>query len=77
MKNIIYDEDKVKNIDLNGRIFHNISIGFDQSKNGDDATLAVGVLGENDSVIITKIFHGEEAKDMYEKLTGKEIKGGD
>ena len=44
-------------------------VGFDISSGKDNAVLIVGKKNPNQSVDIINAFQGEEAKDLYKKLT--------
>lgn len=46
-------------------------IGYDMSENGDLPTLVVGKRTEEGNITIIETFQGDEAKELYEKLTNK------
>ena len=49
-----------------------ILVGYNHSTDSDNAVLVVGQKGPNDSVNIINAFSGDEATELWNKLTIKE-----
>ena len=49
-------------------------IGYDISHPTDNSILIVGIKRPNESVEIVNAFQGDEAEELYKKLTSKPIK---
>lgn len=54
-----------------GSISDGLIIGFDRAKNGDNTVLIVGRQLNDQEVKIVNAFSGEEAFELYKKLTEK------
>ena len=53
-----------------------VIVGFDYRPEKDNAVLIVGKPGRNKTVDIINAFQGDEAKELWEKLTCKKTNGG-
>lgn len=51
-----------------------VIVGYDYKGEGDNAVLIVGQKQPNQVVQIINAFHGDEAKELWKKLTVKEEK---
>lgn len=55
-------------------ITNSVIVGFDYKKDSDNAVLIVGQKNPNMSISIINAFQGEEAKQLWEKLTTRKEK---
>ena len=53
-----------------------IIVSYDASENGDETILLVGKKNPNETIKIINAFQGEEARDLWEKLTERNEKIG-
>ena len=51
------------------RTTSSIIVSYDVSENGDETILLVGKKNPNETIKIINAFQGEEAKDLWKKLT--------
>lgn len=56
------------------RITSSIIVSYDTSENGDETILLVGKKKPNETIKIINAFQGEEAKDLWKKLTERNEK---
>ena len=58
------------------RTTSSIIVSYDASENGDETILLVGKKNPNEIIKIVNAFQGEEAKDLWKKLTERNEKIG-
>lgn len=58
------------------RTTSSIIVSYDASENGDETILLVGKKNPNEIVEVINAFQGEEAKDLWKKLTERSKKIG-
>ena len=56
------------------RTTSSIIVSYDASENGDETILLVGKKNPNEIIKIVNAFQGEEAKDLWKKLTERNEK---
>lgn len=56
------------------RTTSSIIVSYDVSENGDETILLVGKKNPNETIKIINAFQGEEAKDLWKKLTERNEK---
>ena len=56
------------------RTTSSIIVSYDESANGDETILLVGKKNPNETIKIINAFQGEEAKDLWKKLTERNEK---
>lgn len=56
------------------RTTSSIIVSYDASENGDETILLVGKKNPNEIIKIINAFQGEEAKDLWKKLTERDEK---
>ena len=56
------------------RTTSSIIVSYDASVNGDETILLVGKKNPNETIKIINAFQGEEAKDLWKKLTERNEK---
>ena len=56
------------------RTTSSIIVSYDASENGDETILLVGKKNPNETIKIINAFQGEEAKDLWKKLTERNEK---
>ena len=56
------------------RTTSSIIVSYDTSENGDETILLVGKKKPNETIKIINAFQGEEAKDLWKKLTERNEK---
>ena len=58
------------------RTTSSIVVSYDTSENGDEPILLVGKKNPNEAIKIINAFQGEEARDLWKKLTERNEKNG-
>lgn len=58
----------------NNEIFGSLLVGYDFNPKANAAVLIVGIKRPNEKVDIVNSFEGDEAKELYDKLTTKKGK---
>ena len=58
------------------RTTNSIVVSYDTSENGDETILLVGKKNPNETIKIINAFQGEEARDLWKKLTERNKKIG-
>ena len=56
------------------RTTSSIIVSYDTSENGDETILLVGKKNPNETIKIINAFQGEEARDLWQKLTERNEK---